>query len=127
MDRPRQLPRSTSARTLDMSFRITAKPVAEVGTQTVLTDSKPLGELLPPIPDTATELEICLVYVCNALDTLGRKRQAAKDKLDENRRDRTKLERERKERRKLETEIRRLHKEVGELKDFNKHFSDINM
>ena len=127
MNRPSPPPSSSSASSLVSSFGISANPVVEVGTQTVLTDCKPFGECLPPIPDTETELENFLVYLCNALDSLGRTRQAAKERLEEIRRDGDKLERARKERRKLEAENRSLKKELAEMKDFNKLLSDLHM
>ena len=71
---------------------------------------------LPAIPEDRTELEAYLRWLCNCMDCIGRQREAAKEKLEEMRRDGSRLQQEREMRRKLEAENRKLKAEIADIK-----------
>ena len=71
---------------------------------------------LPPIPEERRELEAHLRWLCNCIDIIGRQREAAKERLEEMRKEGNQLEKERELRRKAEAENRRLRNEMAEMK-----------
>ena len=87
---------------------------SETSTQTSCMDVKEV--YLPQIPDTKPELEEHIRMLCNYMDQIGRQREAAKQKLEQFRREEPSLQKERELRRKLESENRELKRQIAEIK-----------
>lgn len=81
----------------------------------------------PPIPNSITELEEYLRFLCNTMDHVGRLRESAKIQLSKLRKTEPSLEYERQERRRLEAENRELKRELSELKWRQEVFGTIEM
>ncbi|XP_071180040.1 uncharacterized protein [Mytilus edulis] len=101
-------------RTYNTSFGYSAIAITESSSQTSCLDYPPIQ--LPAIPESETELSLYLLFLSNSMDSLGRTRQVAKERLETIRKEGSKLEVERKKRREVEVENRRLLTELAELK-----------
>ncbi|VDI51511.1 Hypothetical predicted protein, partial [Mytilus galloprovincialis] len=101
-------------RNYNTSFGYSAIALTENSSQTSCLDYPPIQ--LPAIPESESELSLYLLFLSNSMDSLGRTRQVAKERLETLRKEGSKLELERKKRREVEVENRRLLTELADLK-----------
>ncbi|XP_071177872.1 uncharacterized protein [Mytilus edulis] len=101
-------------RNYNTSFGYSAIALTENSSQTSCLDYPPIQ--LPAIPESESELSLYLLFLSNSMDSLGRTRQVAKERLETLWKEGSKLELERKKRREVEVENRRLLTELADLK-----------
>ncbi|VDI67218.1 Hypothetical predicted protein [Mytilus galloprovincialis] len=90
-------------RNYNTSFGYSAIALTENSSQTSCLDYPPIQ--LPAIPESESELTLYLLFLSNSMDSLGRTRQVAKERLETLRKEGSKLELERKKRREVEVRI----------------------